>query len=153
MKAANGRLPRVYGTSIDRAGYAIAAGGICTGALVAALVALGGQHGMAALGIAWALGSVFAMLGITAVVTPIWLAVHALGWRGPVAAAVTGAALALFVFLGAQTHGFGMLRPLPPSGTALAYRWISAVATSLICAAISAAIAVLMWRIAYRRVA
>ena len=40
--------------------------------------------------------------------------------------------------------------PVTDSRT-LAYRWASAVATSLLLAALAAAIAVVMWRIAYRR--
>lgn len=153
LKAANRGLRRDYAVSIDRAGYAIAAGGMSTGLLIAGLVALGGQHGVAALCIAWLVGSIFAMLGLTAVAAPIWLAVHALGARGPVSAASTGVSIALFVSLGMQTYGSGILRSFPAGHDNLAYGWISAIATSAFAAIIAAGIGILMWRIAYRRIA
>ena len=151
MPLSDSRSRHHYATAPDRAGYAIAAGGVLTGALIAGLVALSGQHAPIALIMAWLLGSLFGMLGITAVAAPLWLALHLAGWRGPRAAAALGAGLALFIFLGGQLHGFGMLSPLPDATQSLGSQALTAIVTALVLAAIGAAIALMMWRIAYRK--
>ena len=142
--------PRRYETTLDRAGFAFATGGALGGVLVALLVLAGGRHDAASLFAAWALGALFVTLGIAAVAAPLWLALHALGWRKPWHAAALGAALALIVFVAAQTHGFGLIDAPPGDARAALFRWLSAIATSALIALAAAGIALAMWRVAYR---
>jgi hypothetical protein len=144
--------PYVYHTSVDRVGLAIAFGGALCGALAAGLLAVGGQTDPVAIVMAGLIGSLLATLAITAVAVPIWLFMHLAGRRRPSHAALVGALTAFVIFAAAQTHGFG-LGDAPPSDMAtLMFRWASAAATSLVLALVAALIALVMWRIAYRRV-
>ena len=136
---------------MSRSGFAIALGGALIGLLVAALVANGGHGSIAALLLAWAGGALSGMIGITAIAGPIWLVLHRSDRRGPVAAALTGIGIALFVFIGGQTYGFGLIHAPPSDAQTLIYRWASAIATSLILSGLAALIALAMWRVAYRR--
>ncbi len=117
-------LTRQYETTIDRVGLAIA---LLVGAILTAL-------------------------GITALAAFPWLLLHATGKRGPVSAALLGAAIGFLLFLGGQTWGFGLFT-MPAMDIRTAFmRWVSGIATSLVMAAMAAAVAVVMWRVAYRRV-
>ena len=141
---------RRYETTLDRAGFALATGGALGGVLVVALVLAGGQADAASLLTAWALGALFVTLGIAAVAGPLWLGFHVMGWRKPWHAAALGAALAMVVFVAAQTHGFGLFDAPPSDGRAALFRWLSATATSALIALAAAGIALAMWRVAYR---
>jgi len=138
---------RAYQTSIDRAGRAIAAGGVALG-LIEAGLALAGGNGVLGAVLALMLGSLMSALAITAVAVPVWLPLHWWGRRGPGDAALAGAVAGFLLFLAAQ---MGSASLYGDDDRALAYRWASAAATSLLVAAITAAVALLMWRVAYRR--
>jgi len=118
---------------------------------VLALVLVGGQHDPLNLLMGWLIGSVFSGIAITAVGGPVWLALHVAGLRRAWHAALVGALTAMLIFVGAQTYGFGMFEMPAIDGRTLLFRWLSALATSALLAAIAAGIAALMWRIAYRR--
>lgn len=141
---------RRYETTLDRVGFALATGGALGGMLVLLLVLAGGQADMTSLLAAWALGALFVTLGIAAVAAPLWLGFHVMGWRKPWHAAALGAALAMVVFVAAQTHGFGLFDAPPGEGRAALFRWLSATATSALIALAAAGIALAMWRVAYR---
>ncbi len=146
------RAPRQYETTIDRAGIALAIGSALGGGVVLALLLLGGQREPFALATAWAIGSLFIGIGMTAVAGPLWLVMHVAGLRRARHAALVGAVAALAVFVGAQTYGFGLLEmPVIDSHTWM-FRWASAIATSAVLALIAALIGGIMWRVAYRRV-
>lgn len=143
----------LYETSIDRVGLAIAAGGAMGGVIAAVLLAFAGDYGVGALASGLAIGAVLTALGITALAIVPWALLHAGGRRGPGSAALVGATIGFMLFLGGQTYGFGLAHaPVMGGGTWL-YRWASAIATSLVMAAMTAGVAVVMWRIAYRRAA
>lgn len=144
--------PRRHEATLERAGAALAAGSALSGLGVTLLVLLGGQSGLAGLAVAFLLGALFSALGILAVAGPLWLVLHAAGCRRAWHAAATGAGCALVIFVGAQTYGFGMLAMPAMDGRTLLFRWLSAMATGLIVALAAAAIALVMWRIAYRRI-
>ena len=143
------RIAAFYVTSLDRVGLALGAGGLLSGFVVMLLMATGGQRDPVALGLGWLLGAIFAMLGIVAVAGPVWVALHFAGRRGPVAAALTAAAVAMLLLAGGQTGGLGAFAP--PGDAATGYRWISAIATGLLVAVAAAAIGWAMQKIAYRR--
>ncbi|AQR75171.1 hypothetical protein BXU08_17235 [Sphingomonas sp. LM7] len=145
------RLPRRYDTTIDRAGLALGAGSALAGGIVLGLLLLGGQRDPLGLMAGWLIGSVFSGIAITAVGGPIWLVLHIAGLRRAWHAAGVGALTAMMIFVGAQTYGFGLFdMPAIDSRTWL-FRWLSALASSAILAALAAGIAAAMWRIAYRR--
>lgn len=137
-------------TSLERAGLAIGAGGAASGVGWALLAALNGAGPLGML-TALALGALFTMLGITALAAPVWLALHLAGHRGPGMAALTGAGLTFVLFLFAQTYGLGLGGVPPGDGATAAMRWASAAAVALVLALFGAAIAALMWWVAYRR--
>ena len=141
---------RRYETTLDRVGFALATGGALGGVLVLLLVLAGGQVGAMSLLAAWALGALFVTLGIAAVAAPLWLGFHVMGWRKPWHAAALGAALAMIMFVAAQTHGFGLFDAPPGDGRTALFRWLSATATSALIALAAAGIALAMWRVAYR---
>lgn len=137
-----------YEATPDRAGLAIAGGSGAGGAFAALLALLG--DGSDAIG---ALLALFAGAAVTATVAvllglPIWLALRR---RGPLAAALLGAVTGFLLFLAGQTGAFGLLPMAATDTQTMRYRWLSAVLTGLTLALPSAAIAALMWRIAYRR--
>ncbi|WP_404336704.1 hypothetical protein AB2M62_00015 [Sphingomonas sp. MMS12-HWE2-04] len=145
------RAPLRYDTSLDRAGLALGVGSALAGALVCVLLAMGGARDPLGLAAGWLIGTIFSAIAIAAVAGPFWLAFHVAGLRRARHAALVGAGTALAIFVGAQTYGFGLFAsPVLDSGT-WAFRWLSALATSSLIAAIAAAISALMWRIAYRR--
>lgn len=137
-------------TTLDRAGWALGAGGLLGGAVWLVLALGSGTATLLALVTAFILGTVFTMLGAASVGVPIWLVLHVKGWRSMRVAALTGAAIGFVLFLFAQTYGFGLFDAPPSDGTTLLYRWASAVGTSLLMAGVAAAIATVMWAIAYR---
>ena len=138
-------------TSLDRAGLALGAGGLM-GGMVWLVLAWGSNTATAlAMATAFILGTLFTALGIAAVAVPVWTVLHLNGRRGMGEAATAGAAIGFVLFLFAQTYGFGVFDAPPSDGRSLLYRWISAAATSLMLAGIGAAIAAVMWAVAYRR--
>ena len=144
-------MQRRYDTSIDRAGLALGVGSGLAGTIVLALLLLGGQRQPLNLLGGWLIGGVFSGLAITAVGGPIWLVMHVAGLRRSWHAALVGAATAMVIFVGAQTYGFGMLDMPEIDRRTLLFRWLSALASSALLAALAAGIAAIMWRIAYRR--
>ena len=144
-------MQRRYDTSIDRAGLALGVGSALAGLIVLALLLLGGQRQPLNLFGGWLLGGLFSGIAITAVGGPIWLVMHVAGLRRSWHAALVGAATAMVIFVGAQTYGFGMLYMPEIDGRTWLFRWLSAVASSVLLAGLAAGIAAVMWRIAYRR--
>ena len=144
--------PHEYYTTLDRAGLALAVGGLASGVLAVVLAALGGGHSPAALALMLILGTTLAATLIAAVAGPIWIICHKRGWRGPFAAATVGAAIGFVLFLAGQTYGIG-LYDMPDIDTpTLVYRWLSGIATSAVLALITGGIGLAMWRVAYRKV-
>ena len=145
------RVQRRYDTTIDRAGIALGAGSALAGMIVLALLLLGGQREPLNLLGGWLIGGIFSGLAITAVGGPVWLVMHVAGLRRAWHAALVGAVIAMVIFVGAQTYGFGMLNMPEMDGRTWLFRWLSAMASSVLLAGLAAVIAVIMWRIAYRR--
>jgi len=148
--AAQPQLAR-YETSIDRVGLAIGAGGLMGGAIGVLLMVFAGTHNAGALLAALLIGSLMTALSITALAAIPWALLHAAGRRGPIAAAVLGAVIGFVLFLGGQTYGYGLFAMPAMDARALLYRWASGFLTSLIMAAMAAGIAVVIWRVAYRK--
>lgn len=144
------RAPRRYQTSIDRTGIALGVGSALAGAIVLALLMLGGQRDPLALVSGWLLGSLFSAFAITAVAGPLWLVMHVAGLRRAPHAALVGAVTAMAVFTGAQTYGFGLYATPLIDDRVWLYRLVSAVAVSALLAVLAALIGVAMWRVAYR---
>jgi hypothetical protein len=145
------RAPCRYETTVDRVGLALATGGGLGGLAVLLLVIAGGQRDPLQLLTAAALGALFTTLAIAAVGAPVWLALHIAGYRRAWHAGALGGALAMILFVAGQTQGFGLFG-LPGDSDTLLFRWLSALATSALLAAVAAGIAVAMWRVAYRPV-
>jgi hypothetical protein len=145
------RVQRRYDTTIDRAGLALGAGSALAGLVVLGLLLLGGQRDPLDLLRGWLIGSLFSAIAITAVGGPIWLVLHVAGLRRAWHAGLVGALIAMMLFTGAQTYGFGLLEMPSIDSRTWLFRWLSALATSAILAAFAAAIGAAMWRIAYRR--
>jgi hypothetical protein len=143
------RPRRIYETTLDRAGHALGAGAGIGGVLTLALVVAGGQSGPLQILTALLLGTIFCAIGIVAVAGPLWLVMHVAGLRRGHHAALIGAASALAILVGAQSWGFGPAM----SPDARTYVWLSALGTGGLVALMAAAIGLVMWRIAYRRVA
>ena len=144
-------MQRRYETTLDRAGLALGTGSALAGVIVLILLLLGGQREPLNLLGGWLLGGIFSGLAITAVGGPVWLVMHVAGWRRAWHAALVGALIAMVIFVGAQTYGFGMFDMPEMDGRTLLFRWLSAAASSMLLAALAAGIAAIMWRIAYRR--
>ncbi len=143
---------RTYEASLDRAGLALGAGGLVGGAFAAALVSIGSGLAPLELLVGFVIGMLITTMAAVAIGGPVWLLCHALGWRGPGMAVTVGALAGFALFLGGQTYGFGLF-DMPVSDTqTLLFRWMSAVATSLILALVAGVIGWTMWRVAYRRV-
>jgi hypothetical protein len=142
---------RRYETTLDRVGLAIAVGGLMGGAIAMLMMAFGGALGVGTLAMALVMGALLTALAITALAAFPWMLLHAAGRRGPVSAALLGAAIGFVVFLGGQTWLFGIIEMPAMDARTLLFRWASGIATSLVMAAMSAGIAVVMWRVAYRR--
>lgn len=137
----------IYVTSPDRVGAAVAMGA-AIGALLSVLASLSGGEkdpvalaGMAVTGFVVSAGMI-ALLGFPA----WWLARR----RGPVAAALTGAAVGFVLLLSAQTYGLGIAMP-PEDGRTLAVRWVSAAAVAGLAGLGGAGVALAMWLVGYRR--
>ncbi|MES2057018.1 MAG: hypothetical protein V4564_13865 [Pseudomonadota bacterium] len=143
---------RSYDTSLDRAGLALATGGLMGGLFAVLLVLFGGSWSLLPLVVAFIVGSIISAMAIIAIGGPLWLICHALGKRGPVAAATVGAVAGFALFLGGQTYGFGLFDMPVSDARTLLFRILSGIATSLVLAGFSAAIGLAMWRVAYRRV-
>jgi len=143
---------RGYVTSIDRAGLALAAGAALGGLFTAVLVLFGPSPSPFGFVIGFLIGAVITAAAAIAVGGPLWLIAHASGRRGPRAAGLIGALSGFALFLGGQTYGFSLFAMPAMDARTLMFRWFSAAATSLILALVSAAIALMMWRVAYRRI-
>jgi hypothetical protein len=144
--------PARFETSIDRVGLAIGAGGLMGGAIGVLLMAFAGTHDVGALIGGLLVGSLMTALSITALAAIPWALLHAAGRRGPLVAAALGAAIGFVLFLGGQTYGYGIFAAPAMDARTLLYRWASGLLTSLVMAAMAAGIAVVMWRVAYRKV-
>ena len=142
---------RRYETSIDRVGLAIGAGGVMGGAIGVLLMVFAGTHNVGALVGGLLIGSLMTALSITALAAIPWALLHAAGRRGPFAAAMLGAVIGFVLFLGGQTYGYGLFAMPAMDARTLLFRWASGFLTSLIMAAMAAGIAVVMWRVAYRK--
>ena len=149
--ASEGALRRYEG-SLDRAGLALGAGGLVGGAFAAVLVGVGSGLAPLELLVGFVIGAVITTMAAVAIGGPVWIVCHALGWRGPVMAVAVGALAGFALFLGGQTYGFGAFEMPVSDAQTLLFRWISAIATSLILALVAAVIGWTMWRVAYRRV-
>lgn len=139
-----------YQTTLDRAGLALAAGGGLYGALAMLLGARSGTASVPMLIAVLAAGTVLAMLAITATLGPLWLALHASGRRGPVHAALLGAVVALTLWTAAAHHMLASYAFADRASAAIG--WVRAIGVALMFMAAGAAITLVMWRIAYRRV-
>lgn len=142
-----------YETTLDRAGLALAAGGLVGGLFAAVLVLIGSGGAPLALLVGFVVGVVITTMAAVAIGGPVWLVCHAFGQRGPWMAILVGALAGFALFLGGQTYGFGLFAMPVTDTQTLLFRWISAVATSLILSLVAALIGWTMWRVAYRRVA
>lgn len=142
---------RAYYTSLDRAGWALATGGLLGGVLATTLAVMGGTAGPLGIAIAFILGTILSALAIAAVAVPLWAFMHAMGWHGASQAALFGGISGFLLFVFAQTYGFGLADAPPSDVQTLLYRWASAAATGLIMALVTAVIGLVMWRVAYRR--
>lgn len=137
-------------TTPDRAGLAIATGGLIGGVLIAALVAMGPSVGPIMLLVAFVAGSIASAFAIAAAIVPLWAVLRVIGRQHLGHAALACGLMGFAVGLFAQTYGFG-LYPAPPSDVqSLLFRWASAGATSAMIGLVGAGIGAIMWRIAYR---
>jgi len=141
-----------YETSIDRVGLAIGAGGLMGGAITAVLMVFSGPVGVGALAAGLLIGSLMTALAITALAAIPWALLHAAGRRGPFAAAILGAVIGFVLFLGGQTYGYGIFAAPEMDARTSLYRLASGILTSMVMAMMSAGVAVVMWRVAYRKV-
>lgn len=141
-----------YQASLDRAGQAVGAGGVVGGLVAVLLVTIGSGLDPLPMLLGFAIGAVVTAVAAMAVGGPAWLVCHMLGWRGPWSAAIVGALAGLALFLGGQTYGFGAFAMPVSDAQTLLYRWVSALATSLVLAMVAAGIGWTMWRVAYRRI-
>lgn len=142
---------RGYDTTLDRAGLSLGAGALMGGAFASILVAIGGPPSLLGVAVGFVIGMVITVMTAVAVAAPLWLVAHALNRRGPATAALIGGLCGVALFLGGQTYGFGLFA-LPATDTyTLLFRWIGAIASCVILAGMSAAIGLVMWRVAYRR--
>jgi len=143
---------RRYETSLDRAGLALGAGALVGGVFACILTGIGSGFAPLTLFVGFVIGMVITAMAAVGIGGPLWLILHVAGRRGPFAAALTGAVAGFALFLGGQTYGFGLFdAPLTDQRTML-FRWLSAIAVSLILALVSALIGWTMWRVAYRRI-
>lgn len=127
-----------YRTSIDRVGLALASGAGLSGLVASALVWIGGEGSARAALLALLLGAIFAALAIAAIAGPVWLIIHLSGRRGPAAAAITGAIVGFAMMIAADLGG-GYDEAMSRM-----------IGGGLMAAALAGAIALAMWRIAYR---
>lgn len=144
--------PAGYEASLDRAGLALGAGGGVGGLFAAGLVTIGSGFDPFPMLIGFLVGAVITAMAVVAIGWPIWIVCHALDRRGPWSAVGVGALAGFALFLGGQTYGFGIFAMPPGDTPSLMYRWMSAIATSLVLALVSGLIGWTMWRVAYRRV-
>jgi len=143
---------RRYETSLDRAGLALGAGGLVGGVFAAILVAIGSGPDPLNILVGFVIGMVITAMAAVGIGGPLWVILHAAGRRGPVAATLSGAIAGFALFLGGQTYGFGLFAaPITDERTWL-FRWLSAIAVSVVLALVSALIGWTMWRVAYRRI-
>ena len=132
-----------YQVTLDRAGHAIAAGGLAVSTVATGVLFASGVRDTGSLLSAAFVSAFLGIVAIVAVGGPIWLALHALGRRGPAAAAGAGFGAALLLALFAVAL-------MPANGGGMLERAVAAIATVLGVGGIGAGVALLMWRIAYR---
>lgn len=147
------RTVRGYRTTLDRSGLALGVGGVLGGVFALVLALAGGTRSPIGLATMLVGGSFVTTTLIVATAGPLWLLCHVLRWRGPVAAALVGALAGFVLFLAGQTYGFGLYAMPATDPRTLLFRWLSGAATSVPIALVAAGIGLIMWRVAYRRVA
>ena len=160
-----------YETSIARAGLGLSAGALVGTLLVAAIFVLtdldyfrewGLKTGTIMIILIYA--GFFWVLGLLVAAPVPWLILHRLGYRGPFAAVVMGLGLTFLVTLGLLTSGFGLLGDSGHSasdsggatwvnGVLTAHGWFEAARMSGWVALFGLPVALVVWRVAYRRTA
>lgn len=140
---------RRYRTSLDRAGWALAAAALAGGLVAALLAIVGGDADPLAAAVAFAGGAGILLLITVALGLPLWTLLRRRA-DGPLAAALLGLAVGWLLLVAGQTEGFGVALPAMDRGTLLA-RWLSATVTAALLCPLPALIALVIWRIAYRR--
>lgn len=140
----------LYHATLDRAGLALATGGALGGLVAMLLVFAGGERDPLPLLSGLIVGALASIFIITAIGAPLWLVLHLSGSRRAWHAAAIGGGIATALFVAGQAAGFGPFGSTG-AGAASVYRWISALATSALLGLVAAAIALAMWRVAYRR--
>lgn len=138
-----------YQTTIDRAGRAIAAGSVLGGLLILALLLASGQRSPAGLLAGGMVGALCVAVALTAVAGPIWLALHACGFRRGCHAAWLIGLLGLGLFAGVQGHGTGLFTIAPIDTRSWLLGLAAKTALGIAVAAAAAGIGIVMWRIAY----
>lgn len=108
--------------------------------------------------------AVLLSFGLLLVAPLPWFICHRAGQRGPVAAVVLGVVLTFIVALGLLTYGFGLLGSSGFSaadsggatwkdGVLTAHGWVESAKASGVVALFGPPIALVVWRVAYRRTA
>lgn len=142
---------RVYRATIDRAGLSLALGTAMGGVGAAVLAVLGMGAAPGAIVASMAAGMLVSATMIVLLAAPLWLWLHRRGWRGAGHAALLGWTIGFGLLLVGQTHGLGLFAAAPSDWRTQQMRWISAAAVAALGALYPAAIALAMWRTAYRR--
>lgn len=140
----HGPAARSYRTTLDRAGLALATGGALGGIMVMLLALAGGTFDAPSLLSVFAVGAFFWLTIITIFGAPLWLALHRAGYRSARHAAALGAVLLPALLT------IGQLMEAPAGSGGILYRLVSALATSTLVALPAVAVALAMWRVAYR---
>jgi hypothetical protein len=140
-----------YHTTLDRAGWALALGGACTGSAAASIGWASETGDPARLAGLWLGGAVAGMLIIAGLGGPIWWFTQRNGRRGPIAAGLTGTLVAGVMTLGVLTQGYGAGLPVADAAT-LTATWTSAVATAVVAGFLGGLMALAMWLVSYRPV-
>jgi hypothetical protein len=159
-------------TTLPRAALAVAAGALAGTVGVVLWTWWGMAHGKPPiafdLAIAWRYFKAAISMWLVAILvfgTPPWILLHGSGYRTPIMSAVAGAALAFIVSLGLTTQGFG-LRPhaktedysawdshgaIVQHYQVTAHGWDVASRKSALAGLLGGIVALVMWRVAYRR--
>lgn len=133
-----------YVVTVDRAGHAVAAGGLAIAVVTTGLMFVSGLRAMGGLANTAFAAAFLGIVAIVAVGGPVWLALHASGRRGPGNAA--GAGFSTAALLGV----FGTAL-MPPGDAGAIVRLLATIGNVLGIAALGAGVALMMWRIAYRK--
>lgn len=139
-----------YETSIDRLGRALAIGSGLGGLLILMLLVSAGQRGPLGLLAGLAIGTLFVAIALAAVGGPIWLVLHALGFRRGLHAGLVTGLLGLGLYAGAQGYGTALYTIAPIDTRSWLLGLAFKVAQGAIVALLAGGIGVAMWRVAYR---